>query len=332
MNNTWLLPATFVFSLLGCCLIIWMSKGRHWLDIPNERSSHATPTPTSGGMAFVSVFCVAALLAFTMEDPGYNYFLVIFLCFSVAILGLLDDIFQLGIGPRISTQAVAVLGILAIFGIPVFPFPGFILNIGFMGYLLIFVAMLWFINLFNFMDGLDGIAATETLFILLSIIWLTFTDGSEGLTTLLLLVVACVSGFLLVNFPPARIFMGDSGSNFLGFILGVAALISTTRGFTNIWVWGILAGVFIVDATYTLVKRMSGGETWYFAHRKHAYQIAARHLNSHVRVVIFVLVINVFWLLPLAWLCHRYADWGSVLMLLAWLPLLLLAKKLKAGE
>jgi Fuc2NAc and GlcNAc transferase len=332
MNNILLLPATFVFSLLACCLIIWLSKGRHWLDIPNDRSSHETPTPTAGGMAFVTVFCIAALFVFRVQDPGYNYSLVLFLGFSITVLGLMDDIFQLGIGARISTQAIAVLGVLAIFGSPVLPFFGIGLDLGLIGYLLIFVGMLWFINLFNFMDGLDGIAAMETLFILLSIIWLTFSDDSEGLRSLLLLLVACLSGFLLVNFPPARLFMGDCGSNFLGFILGVTALISTTSGFTNIWVWCILAGVFIVDATYTLVKRMSDGETWYFAHRNHAYQIAARRLNSHLRVVMLVSSINIFWLLPLAWMCHRYPGLGLVLVMSAWLPLLLLTMKVRASE
>ena len=182
------------------------------------------------------------------------------------------------------------------------------------------------------MDGLDGIATMETLFILLSVIWLTFSDDSEGLRNLSLLLVACLSGFLLVNFPPARLFMGDCGSNFLGFILGVAALISTTSGLTNIWVWSILAGVFIVDATYTLIKRMSDGETWYYAHRNHAYQIAARLLNSHLQVVMLTSAINIFWLLPLAWICHRYPDWGLVLVMIAWLPLLLLTMKVRASQ
>jgi Fuc2NAc and GlcNAc transferase len=332
MNNTLLLPAAFVFSFLACCLIIWLSKGRHWLDIPNDRSSHETPTPTAGGMAFVTVFCIAALLVFRVEDPGFNYSLVLLLGFSIAVLGLMDDIFQLGIGPRLSTQAVAVFGVLAIFGSPVLPFFGLGLDLGFIGYLLIFAAMLWFINLFNFMDGLDGIATMETLFILLSVIWLTFSDDSEALRNLSLLLVACLSGFLLVNFPPARLFMGDCGSNFLGFILGVAALISTTSGLTNIWVWSILAGVFIVDSTYTLIKRMSDGETWYYAHRNHAYQIAARRLNSHLQVVMLASAINIFWLLPLAWICHRYPDWGLVLVMIAWLPLLLLTMKVRASQ
>ncbi len=332
MNSILLLPAAFVFSFLGCYLIIWLSKERRWLDIPNERSSHETPTPTAGGMAFVTVFCIAALFVFNVENPGYNYSLVLFLCFSIAVLGFMDDIFQLGIGPRISTQAIAVVGVLAIFGSPVFPFFGLDLDLGFIAYLVMFAGMLWFINLFNFMDGLDGIAVLETLFILLSIIWLTFSDDIDGLRNLLLLLAACLSGFLLVNFPPARLFMGDCGSNFLGFILGIAALISTTAGITNIWVWCTLAGVFIVDATYTLIKRMSDGETWYFAHRNHAYQIAARLLNGHLRVVMLVSLINIFWLLPLAWLCHRYADWGLILVLIAWSSLLLLIMKLRAVE
>ena len=120
--------------------------------------------------------------------------------------------------------------------------------------------------------------------------------------------------------------MGDIGSNILGFLLSVLALASASLGYTSIWMWAILAGVFICDATYTLVARMFGGETWYFAHRRHAYQLAVQHYGTHGKILGLVTMINCLWLLPLAWLAHNFPALGLLLTVIAWVPLLLLAR------
>jgi Fuc2NAc and GlcNAc transferase len=335
MNDFFLLPLVFVLSFLGTWLVIHLSKGRHWLDIPNDRSSHTAPTPTAGGVAFVVIFLVASLISFSDVDPGFNYLAVLFLSFCIAVMGLVDDVFQLGIAPRIISQFIGVVAVLAIFGIPVIPVFSFNLDLGWPGYILLSLAFLWFINLFNFMDGIDGIAASETLFICLAFLLLTFPDYNvtsiTGVTTMLLFLAAAVSGFLLLNFSPARIFMGDTGSYFLAFILGVAALASSAQGITNIWVWCILAGAFIIDATYTLFSRMGKRETWYYAHRTHAYQLLSRHLQSHGKVVLLLSSVNCCWLLPLAWLAHTQPQWGLVMTIVAWLPLLLLVRKISTA-
>ncbi len=335
MNDYFFLPLVFVLSFLGTWGIICLSKGRHWLDIPNDRSSHTAPTPTAGGAAFVVVFLVASLIRFNELDPGFNYLAILFLAFCIAVMGLADDIVQLGIAPRIISQFVGVFVVLAIFGVPVIPVFSINLDLGWPGYLLLSLAFLWFINLFNFMDGIDGFAASETLFICLAFLLLTlFDDGAingTGVTTMLLILAASVSGFLLLNFSPARIFMGDTGSYFLAFILGVSALASTAQGATNIWVWCILAGAFIIDATYTLFNRVGKREVWYYAHRTHAYQLLARHLQSHGKVVLLLSCVNCCWLLPLAWLSHTRPQWGLLLTIAAWLPLLLLVRQISGA-
>jgi Fuc2NAc and GlcNAc transferase len=327
-----LLPLTFLSSFLGTWLIIRLGKSQQWLDQPNSRSSHSVPTPTSGGAAFVLVFLIASLLAFRASSPGFNVVLVLILCACIAVLGLADDILKLGIGTRILSQLVLVAGVLAIFGLPAIPLFGFYLEPGWAGYILLALVLLWVISLFNFMDGIDGIAATEVIFICLSVFMITWNDINTEYHNFLLLLVATMGGFLFFNVAPARVFMGDIGSNFLAFVLIIAGLASTTTGITNVWVWCVLASVFIVDATYTLLARMLRGETWYFAHRTHAYQLAAVYFNSHGKVVIAVILINCCWLLPLAWWSHRQPHWGLALTLIAWVPLIIVVRLIRMSQ
>lgn len=304
-----------------------LSKRQQWLEKPNSRSSHTAPTPSSGGLAIVTVFIIIAALAFKDIKPGFNLGLLLLLCAFIAAMGLFDDIYQLGIRARISTQFLVVAGALALLGVPAIPLFSISLEASWLTYLLVTMAFLWFINLFNFMDGIDGLGATEVIFICAAVIVITLSDSTVEFRELLLILLASVSGFLLLNFAPARIFMGDIGSNFLGYILGLAGLISTTLGITNIWVWCILGGVFIVDASSTLLTRMLDGETWYYAHRTHAYQLAAAHYNSHGKVVIAVSLLNCVWLLPLAWIAHHQPEVGLVLTFIAWLPLFIIVRQ-----
>jgi len=155
-----------------------------------------------------------------------------------------------------------------------------------------------------------------------------------------------VSGFLGWNFPPAKIFMGDVCSGFLGFSLGIFALMTSDS--VNIWSWLILLGVFITDATFTLIKRILNKEIWYEAHSSHAYQHYARQLirqfqqqgfdshdartQSHRRVNYQMTLINIFWLFPLASIATFYPYWASLITLIAYLPLIFIAQHLKAGS
>lgn len=324
MFDIWLLPATFFFSFLGTWLIVHFATHRQWLDTPNARSSHSTPTPTSGGVAIFIVFALALWWAFRQDTATMNPYPVLFLTACIALVGLADDICQLGIVTRISSHVLVVGAALALYGLPAIPLPGVLLELGWLGYPLGLVVLLWFINLFNFMDGIDGLAATETLFVCLAMVLISQGGQVPDLERFLLLLAASVSGFLVLNLAPAKIFMGDVGSNVLGYLLIVGALASTVGGVTSVWVWLILTAAFIVDATYTLFARMLKGETWYFAHRTHAYQLGAGFLGSHGKVVMLVGGINVAWLLPLAWLAQSHQSWGLGLTVVAWAPLALL--------
>jgi Fuc2NAc and GlcNAc transferase len=144
-------------------------------------------------------------------------------------------------------------------------------------------------------------------------------------------VAAAAAGFLIWNWPPARIFMGDAGSGFLGFFVGSIAWATIVRGRLSIWVWLILLGAFIVDATVTLLRRWLRGAHLAEAHRSHAYQRLSRKYRSHLKVTLGILLINGVWLDPLAYAAAARPVWGAGLALLAWVPLIAVAWTAGAG-
>jgi Fuc2NAc and GlcNAc transferase len=180
--------------------------------------------------------------------------------------------------------------------------------------------------LFNFMDGIDGIAASEAVFVnaaggALAIVY----GNSESVGACAFVVAAASCGFLIWNWPPAKIFMGDAGSGYLGFIIAVLALAFSRDSPTAFSAWLILGGLFFVDATITLIGRFFRGEKVYLAHRNHIYQILSRRWNSHLRVTVTTWLVNLLWLLPLAVLACRYSKWDWFLVLCALLPLAIVA-------
>ena len=183
------------------------------------------------------------------------------------------------------------------------------------------------------MDGIDGIAGIETLTVCWGAAFLGMaqTKGTPILSEVLLLLGMSSLGFLLWNWPPAKIFMGDVASGFLGYVLAVLVLICAHEQHVSFWSWLILLGCFIVDSTYTLFRRMFRGEKWYSAHRSHCYQRASRQFESHAKISVAVGAINIVWLLPLAFAAQVYGHLGFVILCVAWLPLLLLAVYFKAG-
>ncbi|MNJ61477.1 putative undecaprenyl-phosphate N-acetylglucosaminyl 1-phosphate transferase [compost metagenome] len=146
------------------------------------------------------------------------------------------------------------------------------------------------------------------------------------------LLALAVAGFLFWNFPPARIFMGDAGSGFLGMQLGLLSLHAMNAQPSLLWAWIILLGSFIVDATFTLARRLLRGDKVYEAHRSHAYQYASRQFGKHRPVTLAITAINLFWLLPMAVVVVKGGVDAIVGVVIAYVPLVLLAVKFKAGE
>lgn len=251
----------------------------------------------------------------------------------VATLGFVDDRKHLAARWRFLGHATAAAWVLGWMGpMPHVPILGFTVNLGFVATTLAALHLVWSINLFNFMDGIDGIASIEAIGVSLGgalVWWLVQPSGDWPVAVLF---AACVTGFLFWNFPPARIFMGDAGSGFLGLVVALLALWSGQTSPHLFWSWFILGGCFMVDATTTLVRRVKRGDRFHEAHRSHAYQYASRRYKSHKTVTLAVLAINTIWLLPIAVIVALHRLDGVAGVLIAYAPLVWLAFGLKAGD
>jgi len=333
MNAWYLLPVIFICSLFLTRLLRVYALSHSLIDVPNGRSSHSNPTPRGGGVAIVLSFLLFLPL---LSIEGYLSWAQAFGLIGaggvVALLGFLDDHGHVAARWRLlghfiaacwALYWVASLPPLIIFGVDV--------NIGPFAYIIAAIYLVWMLNLYNFMDGIDGIASIEAVTVCLSAVLLYFVSGFPQLIWGPLLLAFAVSGFLYWNFPPARIFMGDAGSGFLGITLAIFSL-QAANVFSNFfWCWLILLGVFIIDATFTLIRRLLRGDKVYEAHRSHAYQFASRHFGNHFSVTLAVGLINIFWLLPLAYLVVIDFFDGVVALLFAYVPLIFIAVKYNAG-
>lgn len=331
-----LLLAFGVFAVAFTITGVWRQSrlGKSLLDLPNARSSHSQPTPRGGGVAIVAAF-ISGVAVFAIRDPmsWQEIVVLIFASGAVAGVGILDDLGTISVSARLFGQLLAAVVVVAVIGgAPSVAILGRVWNLGIAGNVLAVIYLVWILNLYNFMDGIDGIAAMEgfTVCVGAALILLARVP-SLNLWPVSLLLGASSLGFLLWNFPSAKIFMGDVGSGFLGFVIGILSLITTSVAPEMLWSWLILLGVFIVDATITLARRVLRRERFYEAHRSHAYQHAARKLGVHWPVTLTVATINVCWLFPLAFaVALRWLD-GAVGTLVAYIPLLVIAARLDAG-
>jgi Fuc2NAc and GlcNAc transferase len=293
-------------------------------DVPNQRSSHSRPTPRVGGVAIAGVvsFAILALALTGMLAPRIAW-AVVPSGIAIAAVGFLDDV-KGGVSAwvRLAIQMMSVAWFLvAIGGSPTFGVAALEAS-SVLGNTIVFVGLLWLLNLFNFMDGIDGIAGSESLFTALGLVGIIAMGfGHSDGASLPLIVAGASLGFLCWNWPPARVFMGDAGSGFLGFMMGVLVVLADVEWGLSPTVPLILLAVFIVDATVTLARRFIAGDKWYQAHRSHGYQRLSRRFKSHGVVTLGVVLVNVFWLLPFAIAAARWPERAIVFAAIASLPL-----------
>jgi len=331
----WFLSLTSAVSWALTGFLYRYALAKNLIDIPNERSSHSVPTPRGGGVAIVVSFLAVLAILNNFDWLSTPAFLALGGAgFAVAVTGFLDDHGHIAARWRLLVHFCAsVWGLYWLGGFPPLAAFGYSLDLGWFGYLGAAVYIVWLLNLYNFMDGIDGLAGIEAITACCSgalMVWLVAPDSTAWMTPAFL--ATAVLGFLVWNLPPARIFMGDAGSGFLGIMLGLFSVQAAWIAPRLLWVWLILLAVFIVDATVTLFRRVWRGEKFYEAHRSHAYQYAARILGAHRPVTAAVCVINVFWLLPLASLVAADKLDGIAGLMAAYLPLLWLAYRYKAGD
>lgn len=307
---------------------------RNVLDIPNERSSHEVPTPRGGGIAIALVIVGATL--FLIATGRAPHWLLPGLCLpgaAIAAIGAADDIIRLPASLRLAVHALACA--LALWMLPVWQLTGAPtwLSLPLVMGPVVLLGLAWTVNLYNFMDGIDALAATEAVFLAIALALLLGLAGHGDFALMVGVVGAAAAGFLGLNWPPARLFMGDAGSGFLGFALGYLAIAAMTLG-VGFWAALIMFGTFATDATVTLFARLLRGEKLHQAHRSHIYQRLARHWGAHRPVVLLYMGINLLWLAPLGVLAQSEQPLGAVLAVLAYAPLLagsmLLVKRLPA--
>ncbi|MCK5898789.1 MAG: glycosyltransferase family 4 protein [Methylococcales bacterium] len=338
---------------LSCCgLTYWICNyalTKKLLDIPNNRSSHSIPTPRGGGVSVVVIFLISLLNLQFFDLITLDNSLLATLIFSsllIAGVGFWDDFHAISARWRFSIHIIAIFLItLSLPQLPALILFNISLNIPIITIFFYTLALAWLLNLYNFMDGIDGLASTEAISVCVGALLLLLMGSETSWNLIITLLVVCLIGFLIWNWPHAKIFMGDACSGFLGFILGVFALLTALEGMINLWSWMILLAFFINDASVTLIDRFLRGEKWYEAHCTHAYQYQAHRLiqkfegqgvphklartRSHTQINLAVLAINSFWLLPWAILANIFIFWGLIITIIAYLPLIFLVRHIR---
>jgi Fuc2NAc and GlcNAc transferase len=327
--------AALVLALVLTGVMRRLAVAHGVLDVPNDRSSHRVPTPRAGGVAIVLVTIAASVVLLLRGVLDFPLFLALTGGgVAVAFVGFLDDRRQLSARIRLAAHLGAALWALVwLGGLPPLRFGDELVSFGWPGYVIGALGIAWTVNLFNFMDGIDGIASSEAVFIAGGGAWLATLMGSSAAVPAMSGAFGAVCcGFLAWNWPPAKIFMGDVGSGYLGYVLVVLALAATRENPAALAVWLILGAVFFCDAFVTLMRRLARGERLYQAHRSHAYQWLARRWSSHRSATLAVVGVNLFWLLPAAWFAATHPRRAAWTALAALAPLVVLLLLVGAGR
>lgn len=329
--------AIFIFSfVLTWCIRIYALKN-NVIDIPNQRSSHSVPTPRGGGVAIVVAFLIGIIVLNAIETITFAQMLSLFIAgFVTAVVGFLDDHGHIAARWRLLMHFLAAaVGLFFLGQFPVIDLFGYQFSAGLAGMIFGLVYLAWMLNLYNFMDGINGLASMEAIFFALAscvVIAFSMPNAIETSQVAILSLLGCSAlGFVFWNFPKAKIFMGDAGSGFLGITIGLIVLHVSLLDSKLFLAEICLLGVFIVDATTTLLRRLIAGKKVYEAHASHTYQILARKYGSHKPVTMGAFALNVVWLFPIALLISSGKVTGVIGVIIAWLPLLIVAYRSGAG-
>jgi UDP-N-acetylmuramyl pentapeptide phosphotransferase/UDP-N-acetylglucosamine-1-phosphate transferase len=287
----------FVAVVVATTVLVGLSRRlllRHQiLDRPNARSSHETPTPRGGGLGVLAILLPAwAVVSFTIPSAivgdSEARWVIPLAALLLAAVSWIDDVRGLSPGPRFAVQLSA--GFVGALLLPGQVFQG--LLPGPVDTVVVVIGWVWFVNLFNFMDGIDGISGVEAITIGLGIALIGMVTGEalDAIHIQSLIVAAAAAGFLVWNWPPAKIFLGDSGSVPLGYLLGWLLLSLAANGDWQAAV--ILPLYYFADATITLFRRLARREKFWHAHRDHFYQAAIKRGMSHARVSTAIAIVN----------------------------------------
>lgn len=295
------IPA-FLVAVLGTGLARRYALARSVIDVPGARSSHSVPTPRGGGLGIVAalVLCLPLVLWLAPLPAtflwGWGGGMVL-----VAAVGWFDDHRPLSPLLRGLAHALAAVWLVAWLGGMSELDLGLVqIELGFFGSVLAVLGCVWVVNLYNFMDGTDALAGSQGAAAAMGGALLLAAGGAQGLAGLAVALGGACLGFLVWNWPPARVFMGDVGSYAIGFSFVALALAGVQQGAVPVLAWVMLLGVFVFDATFTLFRRLLQGERWYEAHRSHAYQRLVQAGWSHRGVALGALCLTLGLCLPVS--------------------------------
>ncbi len=324
------------FFIIFLCSFALTGLIRHFcvkfdiVDHPCERRTHSKITPRGGGLAIVLTFFA---FIFYFHLP-VDYYVALLPGLIIAIMGFWDDVKSLSARFRLSMQLICAMASILILGnlkiveqILRIPLPTLAC------FILIVLFIVWSTNLYNFMDGINGLAAMEALCLSGFMGVLAYNAGQIQLSCLWFYLTFSSMGFLIWNFPHAKIFLGDTGSHFFGFTFSILLLKVAT---INIhWFWGglIVLGYFVTDATLTLIVRVWNKFSFLEPHRTHAYQLFWKKWNgNHAMVTLFIFLLNIFWLMPWAWVVSNGLFSGFWGLVISYLPLFFLVWHSRAGR
>ena len=285
----YLVSTYFVFFLLSF-LLTYIIKNyaikNSLVAKVNERSSHRIPIPHGGGIAIAITWFTGLVYLFIQNQIDNSLFYALMAGTIISVVSYLDDLYELSARIRLFTQAfVAIVGLYLLGGFENLDLFFFTIKNPLFTNIIAFFMIIWFINLYNFLDGIDGYAGSEAIFLALS--GYVFFGGSH-----FLVLTMSILGFLVWNWHTAKIFMGDVGSTLLGYNIAIFTLYYANQDASNFWVWIILFGLFWFDATFTLYRRYRNGEKLSKAHKNHAYQRLHQSGWRHDKIVLFSILVN----------------------------------------
>lgn len=281
----------YIILLLISFLLTYFIKNfmikKSFVASVNERSSHTVPTPHGGGIAIAITWFIGLFYLFFIGQIEPNLFYALLFGAVISIVSFFDDIYELSPKLRLIIQAiVAIGGLYFLGGFETLTFGIFDIQNSIFTNIFAFFMIIWFINLYNFLDGINGYAGSEAVF--LSLAGFILFGGNH-----FLVLAVAVLGFLYWNWNKAKIFMGDVGSTLLGYNVAIFTIYYANQEPTNFWIWIILFGVYWFDATLTLIRRKLNKERLSLAHKKHAYQRLTQAGWSHYKVTNYSLGLNI---------------------------------------
>lgn len=295
----------FILSWVSTYTIKEIAVKKSLMDIPNDRSSHTMPTPHGGGIAIAVTWFTGIGYLFTIGKLEPDLFYALMVGAVIAVVSYLDDLYELQPKTRFLIQFFTVLaGLWFLGGLNVLDFGLLKIENSIITNTIAVVAIIWFINLYNFLDGIDGYAGSEAIFLGIAG-YLLFGDAQ------FVVLIASVLGFLIWNWHKAKIFMGDVGSTLIGYNVAIFAIYYQNNG-TSIFIWLILFGIFWFDATLTLYRRYKNKEQLSHAHKKHAYQRLTQSGWKHSKVVIYSMAVNMI-LFLFAWMAMENTSLELIL-------------------